>query len=176
MREEIVKMIEQHEHKGAFSYARVTDDMIQEAEKILGVKLPDQYVEFLKKYGQGGLSCLSETLGVDSNGRMMFVETTLKLREAVNLPENMVVIEYDYAYAIDDIDKLIDYLNEVEDDDLDEYGDYFMCMDCNTGKVYTWGFWCEPSINEDNEYENFENLEEFLIYQIEGYLNPDGYI
>lgn len=162
MREDIIKLIEENERKGDFSYARVTDDMIQEAEKILGVKLPDQYVEFLKKYGQGSLSGLRETLGVAADGRMTFVETTLRFRKLENLPDNMIVIEYD------------DYTDGGDD----EYyvNDYLMCMDCDTGKVYTWAFWREPRIvveaHSYDLFENFENFEDFLIEQLEYNANP----
>ena len=40
--------IKKYEVKGDFNYASVTDDMISDAEEILGVKLPNQYVDYIK--------------------------------------------------------------------------------------------------------------------------------
>ncbi len=86
--------------------------MISEAEEKLGVKLPDQYVDYIKMFGHGGIAGL-EILGVGLTGRMIFVDSTLEYR-ADELPENLVVIE-----------------------NVDEW---LMCLDCNTGKVVSWDF------------------------------------
>lgn len=112
MNDSILKTIKKYEIKGDFNYASVTDDMISEAEEKLGVKLPDQYVDYIKMFGHGGIAGL-EILGVGLTGRMIFVDSTLEYR-ADELPENLVVIE-----------------------NVDEW---LMCLDCNTGKVVSWDF------------------------------------
>ena len=112
MNDSILKTIKKYEVKGDFNYASVTDDMISEAEDKLGVKLPDQYVDYIKMFGHGGIAGL-EILGVGLTGRMIFVDSTLEYR-AEELPENLVVIE-----------------------NVDEW---LMCLDCNTEKVVSWDF------------------------------------
>ena len=81
-------------------------------KKQLGVKLPEQYIEYIKKFGHGGIAGL-EIIGVGLTGRMLFVESTLEYR-AEELPDNLVVIE-----------------------NVDEW---LMCLDYNTGKVVSWDF------------------------------------
>ena len=112
MNEIILNTIKKYEEKGDFNYASVTDKMIEDAEKQLGVKLPEQYIEYIKKFGHGGIAGL-EIIGVGLTGRMLFVESTLEYR-AEELPDNLVVIE-----------------------NVDEW---LMCLDCNTGKVVSWDF------------------------------------
>lgn len=104
--------IKKYEVKGDFNYASVTDDMISDAEEILGVKLPNQYVDYIKMFGHGGIAGV-EILGVGLTGKMIFVESTLEYR-ADELPGNLVVIE-----------------------NVDEW---LMCLDCDTGKVVSWDF------------------------------------
>lgn len=70
MNESILKTIKKYEVKGDFNYASVTDDMISEAEDKLGVKLPDQYVDYIKMFGHGGIAGL-EIIGVGLTGRMI---------------------------------------------------------------------------------------------------------
>ena len=112
MNDTILEMIKKYESKGDFNYALVTDDMILDAEGKLGVKLPYQYVDYIKMFGHGGIAGL-EILGVGLTGRMIFLDSTLEYR-ADELPENLVVIE-----------------------NVDEW---LMCLDCNTGKVISWDF------------------------------------
>ena len=112
MNDVIKSLINQYEQKGDFNYATVTDDVIVAAEEKLGVKLPEQYVDFLKEYGHGGIAGV-ETIGVGLTGRLIFVETTLDYRED-DLPENLVVIE-----------------------NVDEY---LTCIDCDTEKIVSWDF------------------------------------
>lgn len=112
MNEIILKTIKKYEKDGDFTYAEVSDDMIEKAEITLGIKLPLQYISFLKMYGHGGI-CGLEILGVGKTGRMIFVDTTLNYREE-GLPDNLVVIE-----------------------NVDEW---LECINCNTGKVVSWDF------------------------------------
>ena len=112
MNDIILNTIKKYEVKGDFNYASVTDDMISDAEEILGVKLPKQYVDYIKMFGHGGIAGV-EILGVGLTGKMIFVESTLEYR-ADELPGNLVVIE-----------------------NVDEW---LMCLDCDTGKVVSWDF------------------------------------
>lgn len=112
MNNQIIETIEQYEQEGDFNYAKVSDEMISNAEMLLGIKLPEQYVDFLKRYGHGGIGGI-EVIGVGLTGRMIFVDTTLDYREE-DLPKNLVVIE-----------------------NVDEW---LCCIDCNTGKIVSWDF------------------------------------
>ena len=112
MNDIILNTIKKYEVKGDFNYASVTDDMISDAEEILGVKLPNQYVDYIKMFGHGGIAGV-EILGVGLSGKMIFVESTAEYR-ADELPGNLVVIE-----------------------NVDEW---LMCLDCDTGKVVSWDF------------------------------------
>lgn len=112
MNNKILKMIKEYEQVGDFTHATVTDDMISEAEQILNVKLPKQYISFLKLFGHGGIGGI-ETIGVGRTGRLIFVDTTMDYREE-DLPGNLVVIE-----------------------NVDEW---LNCIDCNTEKVVSWDF------------------------------------
>ncbi|MCQ2082244.1 MAG: SMI1/KNR4 family protein [Lachnospiraceae bacterium] len=112
MNDVIKDLINQYEQKGDFNYATVTDNMIAAAEEKLGVKLPEQYIDFLKEYGHGGIAGI-EVMGIGLTGRMLFVDTTLEYRED-DLPDNLVVIE-----------------------NVDEY---LTCIDCDTEKIVSWDF------------------------------------
>ena len=110
MNEEIIELINKYEKDGDFTYANISDEVIKDSEKVLGVKLPEQYVSFLKLYGHGGI-CGIETLGVGLTGRLIFVNVTLDYRNE-GLPKNYV--------AIENVDEWIN------------------CIDCNTGKIVSW--------------------------------------
>lgn len=112
MNKEILEKIKKYEEPRDFTYATVTNEMIETAEKTLNVKLPEQYIEFLQMFGHGGIGGI-EILGVGLTGRMIFVETTLDYRDE-ELPRNLVVIE-----------------------NVDEW---LTCIDCNNGKIVTWDF------------------------------------
>lgn len=112
MNSKIIETIKKYEQQGDFNHANVTDEMIESAELTLGIKLPQQYIDFLKLYGHGGIGGI-ETIGVGLTGRLIFVDTTLDYR-AEELPNNLVVIE-----------------------NVDEWVN---CIDCNTGKIVSWDF------------------------------------
>lgn len=112
MNDLIFKTISKYEMPGDFTHAIVTDEMIADTEKLLNVKLPKQYIEFLQKYGHGGIGGL-EVMGVGLTGRMIFADATMDYRNE-GLPKNLVVIE-----------------------NVDEW---LTCIDCNTGKIVSWDF------------------------------------
>lgn len=72
----INKTIKKYEQQGDFNYAKVSDEMIETAEKTLKVKLPKQYLDFIKMFGHGGIGGI-ETIGVGLTGRLIFVDTHL---------------------------------------------------------------------------------------------------
>jgi len=106
----LARLIKQHESKGDFTHALVSGLQLEEAEQKLGIKLPDQYVDFLKQYGHGGIAGI-EIIGIGINGNLLFVNETLKYRK-YGLAANLVVIE-----------------------NCDEW---LYCIDCNTGNVVSW--------------------------------------
>ncbi len=112
MNNKILEIIKTYEKPGDFTHVSVTESMIESAEKALEVKLPKQYIEFLKLFGHGGIAGI-EVLGIGKTGRLIFVDTTLDYREEGLLP-NFVVIE-----------------------NVDEW---LMCLDCTTEKVVSWDF------------------------------------
>lgn len=65
---EMKKIIETYEEKGDFTYTTITDDQIVEAQNILGVELPEQYLDFLRTYGHGGIGGI-EVIGIGKNGK-----------------------------------------------------------------------------------------------------------
>lgn len=108
----ILDTIKRYEQPNDFTHTTVTDDMITAAETMLNLKLPEQYVSFLKMFGHGGIGGL-EVMGFGLTGRMIFVEATMDYRKE-NMPDNLVVIE-----------------------NVDEW---LTCIDCKTGKIVSWDF------------------------------------
>lgn len=64
---------------------------IEEAESRLGVRFPETYKEFLKKWGTISFGP-KEYLGIGSGTSQDAVEFTLKKRKAVGLPDNLVIV------------------------------------------------------------------------------------
>ncbi len=110
MNDQLVDLIKKYESKGDFTHALVSEYQLKEAEQRLGVKLPSQYVDFLKQYGHGGIAGI-EVIGVSVNGNLLFVNETLKYRK-YGLAANLIVVE-----------------------NCDEW---LYCIDCNTGNVISW--------------------------------------
>lgn len=110
MTKEILEIIKKYEQKGDFNYAVSTDEMFDETQKKLGVVLPQQFVEYVKMFGYGGIGGIS-ILGMGLDGSIMFEEETINYRQ-YGLPENFVVIE-----------------------NIDEW---LNCIDCTTGKIVSW--------------------------------------
>ena len=89
MTEEIKKIIDTYEEKGDFTYTTITNDQIEEAQKALGVKIPEQYLDFLRTYGHGGIGGI-EIIGIGKSGKMLFLDETLKYRE-YGLDEKLIL-------------------------------------------------------------------------------------
>ena len=110
MNDVIKGLIQEHMEEGDFTFAQVSDKVIEEAEMTLGVNLPGQYIAFLKEYGHGGIGGMC-TLGVGLDGSSVFLEETLDYR-CSGLPDNLVVIE-----------------------NCDEW---LYCIEAETGKIVSW--------------------------------------
>lgn len=110
MNDQIRALITHHEQDALFTHAVPTEEMLASAQRLLGVTIPQQYVEFLNEYGHGGVGGV-EILGVGLTGTMLFLEATLRYRN-YGLPNNLLVIE-----------------------NCDEWQE---CIDCDTGKVVSW--------------------------------------
>lgn len=110
MTEKIKKLIDTYEEVGDFTYTTITDDQIEEAQNALGVKLPGQYLDFLRTYGHGGIGGI-EVIGIGKNGKMLFVSETLEYRE-YGLDKNLILIE-----------------------NCDEW---VYCIDCNNNSIVSW--------------------------------------
>ena len=89
------------------------DDKIKNAEEELGIKFPEQYKWFLKKYGHGGVLGI-DTLGVIEKTNSFPVVRYTKQCIGSNLKKEYIVIE-----------------------DIDEY---YYCLSMEDGKVRDWDF------------------------------------
>ena len=89
MEEKILTLIKENEEvfESAFTNKPASAEEIAQAEKELGVKLPEAYVWFLQKWG-GGFGM--EIYGTDSLGGNL-ISSTIEEREN-GLPHNLVVI------------------------------------------------------------------------------------
>lgn len=86
------ELIRRYEECYDFTHTKVTDEMIKDAETELHVHLPESYVRFLKKYGQGGFLVFA-VLGYRKDGAPVFVDATEDYRINFELPVDLVVIE-----------------------------------------------------------------------------------
>ena len=100
MHDYLYKTIKENESKGDFTYAKVTDSMLTEAVARLHLSLPEDYRWFLINFGQGGIGGI-EVLGVGKNGKMTFVDETIKYR-SYGLPNDVILIENcdEWVYCI----------------------------------------------------------------------------
>lgn len=110
MKEEIQKLIEEYSEDAIFTGKISSDDIIKSAITELGVNIPDDYVWFLKNYGQGGIGGV-EILGISKINKVMFKDKTLEYRN-YGLSNNLIVVE-----------------------NCDEW---LYCIDVNTKKVVAW--------------------------------------
>ena len=110
MNDRIRALIAQHEQDALFTRVAPTEEMLASAQQLLGVTIPQQFVEYLNEYGHGGVGGV-ELLGVGLTGTMLFLEATLRHRK-YGLPNNLLVVE-----------------------NCDEWQE---CIDCDTGEVVSW--------------------------------------
>lgn len=86
----LISMIKNYEEKGDFS-GEVSVQIIKICERRLVVVFPDEYREFLLKFGSGGI-CGVNMLGIENESYFSVEEATKKFR-GLGLPHNYVVIE-----------------------------------------------------------------------------------
>lgn len=133
MNNKIKEMILQYEQEGDFTHAKVSDEVIAEAEHMLSVKLPEQYIEFLKEYGNGGI-CGVSTIGVGLDSSLIFVEETLNYRDE-GLPSYLVVIENcdEWLYCIDtQTQKIVSWdMNNYIKPEYDSFDSYLVDQMCD---------------------------------------------
>lgn len=137
MNKDIKDLIKQYEVKGSFTYETISDEQIKEAESVLSVKIPSQYLEFLQEYGFGGIGGV-EIIGVGGNGNLVFVEETLEYRR-YGLPDNLIVIE--------------------------DCGEWIYCINVETEAVISWteGFIKEEYFDFDSYvFDRFSDAAENL--------------
>ena len=99
--------IKQYETAGDFTYASVSDEMLEQSEQILKITIPEEYRQFLKEFGHGGIGGI-EILGVGKNCKKIFEQETLKYR-SYGMPEELIVIENcdEWVYCINTMDGAI---------------------------------------------------------------------
>ncbi|RRF89142.1 MAG: SMI1/KNR4 family protein [Coriobacteriaceae bacterium] len=110
MNDQIRALIAQHEQKGDFTHVAPTKEMLASAQRLLGLTIPQQFVDFLHEYSYGGIGGIT-ILGVGLDGSMAFLEETLSYRK-YGLPHNLLVVE-----------------------NCDEW---LWCLDCDSGEVVSW--------------------------------------
>ena len=91
MNDQIRALIAQHEKERDFTHVAPTDEMLAAAQRLLGVQLPQQFVDYLNEYSHGGVGGV-EILGVGLTGTMLFLEVTLDYRK-YGLPHNLLAVE-----------------------------------------------------------------------------------
>lgn len=124
MSENVYEIISEHERKGDFTYADVTNEMLAGAERRLGVELPVEYGEFLKYYGHGGIGGI-EVLGVGKNGLMIFENETSKYR-TYGMPRELIAIENcdEWVYCINTYNNRVVMWSRGRVGYLDAYGSF----------------------------------------------------
>lgn len=127
MTDKLYEIIRRYEQNGDFTHAVVTEDMLKESESRLGAKLPEEYKQFLKTFGHGGIGGI-EVLGIGKNGTMLFETETIKYRD-YGMPNNLLIIE-----------------------NCDEW---VYCIDVNNGKVVMWSGGCASYSNAYNCFNEF---------------------
>ncbi|MGG3889950.1 SMI1/KNR4 family protein [Metabacillus fastidiosus] len=100
-KQDVKKLIMSSQEEEFFFTGGITEELVQEIEKELNVKLSESYKWFLSHYGYGGIDgVLIQDVELDE--LLEVVDTTRSLRE-YGLLRNLVVIENmdEYVYGLD---------------------------------------------------------------------------
>ena len=129
MKEEIKKLIEEYSEDMFFTGEISSDDIIEGAVTELGVNIPNDYIWFLKNYGQGGIGAV-EILGISKINKAVFKDKTLEYRN-YGLSDNLIVVENcdEWLYCIDvDTEKVVswDRTNGVLGERYDTFLDFII--------------------------------------------------
>lgn len=112
MNKKVIEMIDIYRQEGDF-FGEVTEKHIINAEQMLGLKFPQGYRDFVKKFGSGGI-CGVEIEGVQADLGASVVKATERWRK-LGLNTNLIVIE--------------------------DSGEFVRCMhsaEVNDERVYSW--------------------------------------
>lgn len=88
-KDKIKEIISTYENDKDFSYTKPTQKMLSDAQKRLGIKLPNDFLWFLNTYGSGGIQF--DIFGVVKD-QLEFVEETERYRK-LGMPKNLLVIQ-----------------------------------------------------------------------------------
>ncbi len=127
MNKNIKNLIKKYEVKGNFTYETISTNQIKEAESLLSVKLPSQYLEFLEEYGYGGIGGV-EIIGIGGNGNLVFVEKTLQYR-GYGLPLNLIVIEDcgEWVYCINtETETIVSWCESFTKEEYSDFDSYVL--------------------------------------------------
>ncbi len=101
-------LIEKNREKSDFEIETKSEELIYQAEKILGMKFPPTYRLFLINYGCGGISSFEIFGVIDGNferpGELNSVWLNLEERKTANLPLNFIIVSktgYGPSYVLD---------------------------------------------------------------------------
>nr|WP_243167999.1 SMI1/KNR4 family protein [Anaerocolumna cellulosilytica] len=76
---------------GAFFTGGVAEELIEKLSEDLEVELPKSYKEFLRKFGEGGLSG-TYTFGIENEDYSSAKEKTKKFRKELNISNKHIVV------------------------------------------------------------------------------------
>lgn len=94
--DDVVEVLQEHEDICDFLEG-ASEEKIISAEKYLGVKFPESYKHFLKKYGECTIDCF-EIYGITKDGDFVNggipngIWLTMEERKAIDLPEELVIV------------------------------------------------------------------------------------
>lgn len=123
MNEQLLSMIENYEEKGDFS-GEVPVHILELCERSLKVVFPNEYREFLQKFGSGGI-CGVDVLGIENESFFSVEEATKKYR-GLGLPHSYVVIENvdEFIYCLDTERKNIIRWDEFSKKEVERYNSF----------------------------------------------------
>lgn len=132
---------------GSYWTGGVSDELVEKLCNDLEVELPNSYIEFLKAYGEGGLSG-TYISGVKHETYASVEEDTLLYRQKNDINKKWVVIQYVRS----------------------NWEEYLICLD--TSRMENGECPVIKYDLEDEEAEDFkENFYEFFNYKVEEVLN-----
>ena len=80
----------------------IRDDVIEKFKKMLGVEFPNSYVEFIKRFGEGGIGG-SYINGIGSENYSSVYVDTIEYRNKGILPKEHIVVNHRATYKVDEL-------------------------------------------------------------------------
>ena len=87
---------------GSFFCGPVEESIIRKFEKMLGVAFPHSYVEFIKRYGAGGI-CGTYINGVEGEEYSSVLVHTEEYRKKDIIPREHIVVIHGAIYGIEEL-------------------------------------------------------------------------